>query len=326
MGNPDPVPNISRRSALAALALAPAALTAAAGPAVPAGVNALSGCIKLPTGRSLGFADFGDRRGPLVLYFHGLPGSRLEATLVAEEAAEWGVRLVGGDRPGIGLSSPAPGRSILSWPADAAFVADALGYAGSSFGVVGVSGGAPYALAMAKCLPERLTHTALVAGQTPLADPRAPRGNQSDRIHFFATRPRLARIALKVIIRRLQTRPDRVLERVIGESAPVDRQLLLGDAANRAGFLASLRAAARRGPEPVLAEIRLLARPWGYRLAELPPLPISIWHGGCDPIAPPSMGHYFHAGLAGSELRIDPRAGHATMLKWHARDIFRRFA
>ena len=77
---------------------------------------------------------------------------------------------------------------------------------------------------------------------------------------------------------------------------------------------------------PIITAVRLLAGNWGFRLAELPPAPISIWQGGCDPIAPPAMGHYFHRQLAGSELMLDPTAGHATMLKWHAREILARFA
>jgi hypothetical protein len=38
------------------------------------------------------------------------------------------------------------------------------------------------------------------------------------------------------------------------------------------------------------------------------------------------MGHYFQQNVAGSELTIDPRAGHLTMLKWHAATILGRFA
>jgi hypothetical protein len=181
----------------------------------------------------------------------------------------------------------------------------ALGYRSSAFGVVGVSGGAPYALACLGCLSDRITQAALVSGHTPLGAPGAGRGNQDRRIELIARRPRLAKVAIGAIIRQLHRRPERVLERVAGEAAASDRQLLLGNAANRTGFLASLRAASRSGPAPIVADVSLLAGNWGYRLNSLPPAPISIWQGGCDPITPPSMGHYFHSQLVGSELFID---------------------
>jgi pimeloyl-ACP methyl ester carboxylesterase len=116
------------------------------------------------------------------------------------------------------------------------------------------------------------------------------------------------------------------MEHVARQAAPSDRQLLLGDPQNRAGFHANLLAATRQGAGQVMYAVRVLAGYWGFRLAELPPAPLSIWQGGCDPIAPPAAGRYFHRQLAGSEMFFDPQAGHVTMLKWHAREILARFA
>jgi pimeloyl-ACP methyl ester carboxylesterase len=327
MTPPNPWNRITRRSAMAGVA---AAITGGSGvlaQGFPAGaVRTVAGRVKLPDGRCVGYADFGFESGPLVLYFHGTPGSRLEAALIAEEALACGVRLVGVDRPGIGLSTHVPGRRILDWPADALCVAAALGYSTGAIGVMGCSGGAPYALACLKCAPERLGHVAVVSGHTPMDEPGAGRGNQDRLIEFIARRPRLAHIGIGVIIRRLHRRPDAVLARVGSEAAASDRKLLLDDPVNRAGFHQSLLAATSGGPAPIVTDVRLLASHWGYRLAELPPASVSIWQGGCDPIAPPAMGHFFHRNVAGSELAVDEVAGHATMLKWHAREILSRFA
>jgi pimeloyl-ACP methyl ester carboxylesterase len=94
----------------------------------------------------------------------------------------------------------------------------------------------------------------------------------------------------------------------------------------RAAVIRTLREATRCGPSGVLTDVQLLACDWGFRLNQLPQAPVSIWHGGCDPIAPASMGHYFHRQIAGSELFVDPSAGHLTMIKWHATAILSRFA
>lgn len=49
----------------------------------------------------------------MVMAFHGWPGSRLESAVFHSSASELNVRIIGSDRPGIGLSSPQPKRKLL---------------------------------------------------------------------------------------------------------------------------------------------------------------------------------------------------------------------
>ena len=74
--------------------------------------------INLQDGRILGFAEYGKRDGNPVFYFHGHPGCRFEAGLLAEHAESLNVRIIGVDRPGLGLSTYKPGRKILDWTDD----------------------------------------------------------------------------------------------------------------------------------------------------------------------------------------------------------------
>jgi pimeloyl-ACP methyl ester carboxylesterase len=285
-----------------------------------------AGRIRLPTGRRIGYAEYGNPAGPLVLYFHGTPGSRIELGLVNAEAVAAGVRLVAVERPGIGMSDYQSGRRILHWPADVECVAAALGSASQPFGIVGLSGGAPYALACVQCIPHRLTHVAVVSGHAPMNAPGTRRGNQDDLIEFVDRRPRLSNIGFNVAIRQVNRNPQKFLERVSRSWSSADQQMVMCNAEYRAAVIQTLREATRCGSAGILTEVQLLARPWGFRLEQLPFVPVSIWHGGCDPIAPVSMGHYFHRQIAGSELIIDPSAGHLTMIKWHAAAILSRFA
>jgi pimeloyl-ACP methyl ester carboxylesterase len=85
------------------------------------------------------------------LYFHGHPGSRLEARFLAKAADRAGVRLVGVDRPGMGLSTYQSRRRVMDWPGDVAQLADHLKL--GRFAVVGFSGGGLYSLACAYGLP-----------------------------------------------------------------------------------------------------------------------------------------------------------------------------
>jgi pimeloyl-ACP methyl ester carboxylesterase len=68
--------------------------------------------IILTDGRRLGFAEFGDLQGRPVFYFHGFPGSRLEAKLAEKISLDTHVRFIGIDRPGYGLSSFKPERTF----------------------------------------------------------------------------------------------------------------------------------------------------------------------------------------------------------------------
>jgi len=86
------------------------------------------GCFYLPTGRRLGFAEFGEPSGELVLWFHGTPGGRRQFPLLGRRAAEkLGLRVIVVGRPGTGLSDPHPYESVADWATDVAHVVDALG-------------------------------------------------------------------------------------------------------------------------------------------------------------------------------------------------------
>jgi pimeloyl-ACP methyl ester carboxylesterase len=119
--------------------------------------------VTTPDGRALTYLEVGDLDGALVVHNHGGPSSRLEATLFGDAAARHRLRFVCVDRPGMGGSSPHPGRTFADWAADIATIADALGH--REFGVTGWSEGGPFALAAAAYLdPARLRHVTNIAG------------------------------------------------------------------------------------------------------------------------------------------------------------------
>src|SRR5262245_28219117 len=110
-----------------------------------------SGTIRTRDGRTVGYADYGTPGQTAVVWCHGGPGSRFEPSFVAEDARRAGLRLIGIDRPGYGLSTPQPGRTIGGWVPDAMAVADHLGV--DQFVTFGVSTGGAYALALAAASP-----------------------------------------------------------------------------------------------------------------------------------------------------------------------------
>ena len=99
--------------------------------------------VNLPDGRDLAYEEYGDPAGFPVLSFHGGLSSHLDAAPAGAAAREAGIRLVAPDRPGMGLSTFQPGRTLLDWPEDVTALAHALGI--ERFAVMGWSAGGPYA-------------------------------------------------------------------------------------------------------------------------------------------------------------------------------------
>lgn len=136
--------------------------------------------LSLPDGRTLGYAEYGAPNGTPLLYFHGFPPSRLEASGLHNMASRRDIRLLSIDRPGFGLSTHDPHRRITDWPVDVQAFAAQVGV--SRFAVLGVWGEGPYALACAKQLPgEKLSVVGVLAG-APVWD----RGFRTKGVHLYA--------------------------------------------------------------------------------------------------------------------------------------------
>ena len=142
--------------------------------------------ITLRDGRSLGYGEFGHPDGKPVFLFHSWLGSRLDAKFLDESAAKAGIRAIGLDRPGMGLSDFQFGRQILDWPEDVIQLADQLGI--EQFAVSGVSGGGPYAAACAYKIPQRMTACHIIAGLGPISLGTEGMNTNNRALFFLAQR------------------------------------------------------------------------------------------------------------------------------------------
>ena len=113
--------------------------------------------------------EYGDQTGEPVFFCHGWPSSRTMAELTDTAARDLGLRIISPDRPGIRDSSFHAEQETARLAA-AAGGTRGLDWASASFEILGISGGAPYALAAAWAMPERVRAIAVVSGAPPLAD------------------------------------------------------------------------------------------------------------------------------------------------------------
>lgn len=283
------------------------------GDSIPAGAE----IVRLPDGRALGFATYGDPAGAPVLSFHGGLSSRLDAAYADATCRELGVRLVAPDRPGIGRSDPQPGRTLLDWPADVAALAAALGL--ERFGVMGWSAGGPYAAACAHAFPERLTGTAMASSSAPFDLIGTRRDlNRPDRIlsTLSCHAPPLAAAVLELSIKRRS--PEAVLRGTMRFGSESDRAVLRAAGPPQEATAFAFEAL-RQGTGGVITDYRVMVAPWGFPLEDVE-APVEVWHGGADPACPPRYGHLLAERLPQGRLHLCPGEGH-FLLRTRCREI-----
>lgn len=241
--------------------------------------------LRLADGRVLGFRVYGSADGTPVLFLHGTPGSRLEFAIVHDVGRELGLTLVAPDRWGYGLSDVPGTPSLSAFAADMGALMDHLGH--RRFAVGGISGGGPYAAAVAACLAERVAALALISPVGPIADSGCAQSLPSFHRFCFTVLPELPTLIVSIfgmfrwslmrspyLAGRLATlrggRPDRML-------------ILQPQICER--LMGSFREGLRPGMRGPVTDLALFSRPWGVDLAKVA-APARLWIGTADKAVP----------------------------------------
>jgi pimeloyl-ACP methyl ester carboxylesterase len=263
--------------------------------------------LRLRDGRTLAYAEWGDPEGSPVIECHGNPGCRV---LVWDDGvpARLGVRLITVDRPGIGLSSPRPGRTIADWADDAGQLADALAI--QRFGVLGYSVGGAYACACAERLGDRVTAMALVGSIAPLDRPGALEElGRAIEWRLARDRPAIARAGVRAqaLLARL---PSPVVRRLSGLRLPAPDRAVLADDPGIVERGAAMGAeAVRQGPDGLIEDLRVAMRPWGVDLGTIA-VPTTLWQGDRDSSIPVSWAQHLVRSIPGARLQLLRGEGH----------------
>lgn len=280
--------------------------------------------LRLEDGRELAFGEYGDPDGAPVIGFHGTPGSRRQMEPCDAAARAEGVRLIAPDRPGYGHSSWAPQRRLLDWPRDVAQLADQLGI--ERFGVAGVSGGGPHAVACAAGLGARLTGASIVSGVAPpdtpgLYDYMMP----MNRVTFTLARQSgmLVWPLMAGMLFAMRHFPDRALDQMLRSMPEADRRVIsrreVADV-----FLEEAKLASSTAARAAAQDFALFTRPWGFRLEDIQ-APVHVWHGDRDVNVPLSHGRGQADRIPNAKLHLCPDEGHLLFID-HARAILRAAA
>ena len=263
--------------------------------------------LRLEDGRRVGVAEFGPRTELPVVYLHGFIGSRLEPG--AAEIAD--TNIISFDRPGYGRSDLQRQPSLRGWGAD---VAEALAQlAVVQCIVVGVSTGAPYALAVAVALGQR-SRRVILAGGIGGPEVLETAGGTALVLSMLGRRgSRTGRLVHRLLRIARATRLDRrLLARVVaGEREVLERQGLAPEVIH-ARLLHSFRTGNRRGLRGALADARLVAQPWDFAVADVE-TEVELLHGSDDAVVPPAHAHWYAAHLPHAHLAMTPGELHLSM-------------
>ena len=269
--------------------------------------------VTVNNGLSLCSTEYGVPQGEPIIYCHGFPASRLEAAMFAAAAIRNEVRLIAVDRPGFGRSDYQPDRRMTGWPLDILRVADSLGL--ERFGVLGVSGGAPYALACASQIADRLSAVGIVCGLGPMYQSWAVRAMAwNTRLPFIlaARAEWLLRFVYGRVTTYLFRRYPHWVRALLTAGAPGSDTRVLERPEIGATLTASLREALRQGSKGALRDLVLYTNSWGFEIRDIG-VPIDLWHGEADATVPVSHGHFYAAELPNVRERLLAAEGHFSL-------------
>ena len=247
----------------------------------------LEGTVRVRAGRKLGIAEFGTPDGQPIVWLHGTPGARRQIPEEARKLADArGLRIIGIDRPGVGLSTTHLYENIFDFVTDLEIVVDQLGI--ERFATIGLSGGGPYALAAAAGLPGRVPVVGVLGGVVPSVGPDAPPGGWVG----FATRfksvlPMMRHpsgVLLTAFVRVLKPLGPQALELYAAHHAA--RRPGGAHPPGREGDVPRRPHRERRAQHASVPRRRVLfTRDWGFEPHEIE-APIWWWHGDADNIVP----------------------------------------
>jgi len=275
--------------------------------------------LRLPCERRLAYSEVGDANATwFVINHHGLMSGRIDSrNFIAPLRCLPGVRLITPDRPGIGESDPDPNCTFLTWPNYIAALTGALGI--ETFSLSGISDGAPFALAVARAMPERVAVVSLTAPVCPLELFDSKHSIPQLGAHLAEHDPLVARLLIRKYADGYLHHPERgALNHALKHPihylfpSPQERALTRDN-------MEHTRNAVQQGTGPVVHYIVELGGPWSRWLPDVR-TKVKIMHGTTDTFMPPSTVEKLAALLPNAELRFYPGENHGSMAVKYSAD------
>ena len=276
--------------------------------------------IKLRNGNKIGYAIYGNKKNFPIFYFHGWPGSRFELKNIPLKKKK--CFIIALERPGYGISVPISKFKILDWPKIVLEVANKLKI--KKFSIIGVSGGAPFALACANTIKnKRLKSIAIVCALAP----SKAKGMNKGRVRMLLNLGRKPFISWLIFnflrMRLLNGNLEKSFNKWKNKiSLPeIDLKLFTIDRGKR--LMENFKEAVKHGTKGVHRDANLYSNYWGFKLKNIKKK-IFVWHGDKDLTVPIITNKYYKKKLKNKKIFIKPNEGHFSICYNFMNDIIQQ--
>lgn len=280
--------------------------------------------LALANGDTAGFAEYGDPDGRPVVALHGAPACRLMFAAADAAAKSHGLRILAPDRPGYGLTPSNVGATLAERAAWLKTVVDALKL--DRFAILGISGGSPFAVALAETLKDRITALALVSPMGPVADYAESAEGKLEPVSFLHDRFFMHMPYQSWLTHPLgdlsawmfRHGPDMFTNLLPRIATSADARILSKPEVAQTMRTMTLEAF-RQGGSGGTADLEIFGRPWGVDFARVT-APAVVWQGTDDHVVPPQAARWLARQLPNCTLHSLDGAGHFWVFE-HVDDI-----
>lgn len=277
-------------------------------PSLVEGRAARDDVLRLVDGRVISYRLSGDPQGLGVIALHGTPGARTKFSVADVSAEALGLRLIAPDRWGYGGTSPHPKPSLSAFADDIAALADHLGC--RRFAVMGVSGGGPYATAVAARLGDRVSALALVAPVGPMTG-QALAGLRPFHRFCFGPLGRSPRAVSAIFrgLRGLLSVSHRAGLAVAMATVPAADRRVLATPGVRGRLAATFALGLAPGSDGPVTDLTIFSAPWDVDPGAIR-TPARLWIGSADRNVPISAALALAEAIPACSVQHLEGAGH----------------
>ncbi len=247
-----------------------------------------------------------------ILFFHGFPGSHLQASALTPLLEKHRIFLLAFDRPGYGGTK---GHGSHADFLDA-LMALLNKLKVDKCALVAVSGGAPLAHMMAARFPEQVSALAVVGGLASFCEGTRPYFSLFQRRGLGVRRLLPAPLAEQIINFLLKgAKPEKMLKHFVKVLSPPDRRVL-EEPDIQLLITKSMQHARKQGSRGLVRDSALFGRDWLSEecdRAGLKQVPIHYFHGEQDRILDHRMAIWMHEQLPHSTLKLFKEEGHYSI-------------
>ena len=224
---------------------------------------------------SIHFLKYGKPGGTPLIVLHGIPGSAKHGFIFKDCADKFGVEVYSVDRPGYGHTLPTNQKGFEGWvPLFEKFLKE---QELNNFSIIGISGGAPYATAIASALSPRVERLGIICGLAPWNHYSSAFSTlQNVGLNFFR---RFPDFLVNPLLQRSFMSEDfeNSLDR-LAKSLNIADQNVLAIPEVRKVMIEGMIEARRQGLDGIRNDLYQYSRPWPVEWGRIQ-MPSYLWHG-----------------------------------------------